>query len=257
MRHARLDALKQRGWLQQIRFSGWPLNRVLAYGLTMVGWALVAILACNAWVIGFSKPYTYDHLEWVPQRETALVLGTSPYTSSGSHNLLFDYRMNAAAQLLRCGKVERLLLSGSNPGMNYNEPRWMYDVLREKGVADEVITMDFAGVRTLDSVVRANKVFGLDRYTIVSQRFHNYRAVFLARHKGIRAIAYSWPREDARQPLLTEAREYFSRVKAVLDLFLLHTKPRYSTRRPHIDRAWNMDAINHPEQDNASGGTRV
>lgn len=209
----------------------WSWRRIAACGLTLTGWAMVAILACNAWVIGFSQPYTYDHLEWVPQRETALVLGTSPYTSSGGHNLLFEYRIKAAAQLLQHGKVRHLLLSGSNPSRHYNEPRWMYEALRERGVSEADMTMDFAGLRTLDSVVRASKVFGLDRYTIVSQRFHNFRAVFIARHKGIEAVAYSWPQEDARQPLWTEAREYLARVKAVLDLFVLNTKPRYLTEQ--------------------------
>lgn len=200
---------------------------VLAAALTGLGLLLVGVIACNAWVIGFSKPYVYDHMRWLPKRHVALVLGTSPYTSSGHENLLFDYRIKAALQLLRNGWVEQLLLSGSNPSRHYNEPQMMYQALADAGVPDAAMTMDFAGFRTLDSVVRAGKVFGLERCIIVSQRFHNFRAVFIARHKGIDAVAYSWPNEDARQPLHTEAREFLARVAAVIDLFLLHSRPKY------------------------------
>lgn len=205
----------------------WWCRRVIAAGLTFVGLLMVAVIAANAWVIGFSKPYVYDHLKWVPKRKVALVLGTSPYTSSGAENLLFNYRIKAAAQLLQAGKVEHLLLSGSNPSPHYNEPKLMRQALERQGVAGSDMTMDFAGLRTLDSVVRANKVFCLEGYTVVSQRFHNFRAVFIARHKGIDAVAYSWPHEDAQQPFFTEAREFVARVVAVLDLFVLHSRPKY------------------------------
>lgn len=213
----------------------------MAVSLTVVGLLMVAVIAANAWVIGFSKPYVYDHLKWVPESKVALVLGTSPYTSSGSENLLFNYRIKAAAQLMQAGKVEHLLLSGSNPSRHYNEPQLMYQALERQGVSGADMTMDFAGFRTLDSVVRASKVFGLDRYTIVSQRYHNFRAVFIARHKGIDAIGYSWPDEDARQPFWTEAREFVARVVAVLDLFVLHSKPRYLGEPVPIDVTNNPD----------------
>lgn len=200
---------------------------MMAAGLTLVGLLMVAVIAANAWVIGFSKPYVYDHLKWVPKRKVALVLGTSPYTSSGAENLLFNYRIKAAAQLLQAGKVEHLLLSGSNPSQYYNEPQLMYKALEHHGVSGSDMTMDFAGLRTLDSVVRANKVFCLESYTVVSQRFHNFRAVFIARHRGIDAVAYSWPHEDAQQPFFTEAREFLARVVAALDVLVLHSRPKY------------------------------
>lgn len=210
---------------------------MVAIVLTVMGLLLVALIACNAWVIGFSKPYVYDHMRWLPKGRVALVLGTSPYTGSGSENLLFDYRIKAALQLWRHGWVQQLLLSGSNPSPHYNEPQMMYQALARAGVPDSAMTMDFAGFRTLDSVVRAGKVFGLQRYIIVSQRFHNFRAVFIARHKGLDAVAYSWPDEDARQPLHTEAREFLARAWAVLDLFVLHSEPRYLGKPVPIDAA--------------------
>lgn len=190
---------------------------------------LVALgaLAANVWVVASSQTYVYEDLEKLPDNDIGLVLGTSPYTREGHKNLLFKQRIQAAASLYHAGKVRHLLLSGANPDETYNEPRKMYQALRKAGVPDAAMTMDFAGFRTLDSMVRAQKVFGLHDFTIISQRFHDYRAVFIARHEGLDAVAYNRPQEDARQNLRTEVREFFARVKAVIDLFIIFTPPRH------------------------------
>lgn len=196
------------------------------WSLTLLGLVLLAMLAINAWIIGATQARVYDHIKRVSDHKVALVLGTSPYTESGAPNLLFKYRMLAAAQLYTAGKVQLILASGANPGY-YNEPQEMYQALRRLGVPDEAIELDFAGYSTFDSIVRSKRIFGADHYIIVSQRYHVYRALFIAQHKGIDAIAYVWPAEDARQAFFTVLREYFARVKAVLDLFVWDAEPRY------------------------------
>ncbi len=195
--------------------------------ISLTGTAALAVLAINAWMIGATREAVYDTVQRVPMADVALVLGTSPYTHTGRPNLLFENRINAAAQLFHAHKVRYLLVSGANPSRAYNEPQKMYQALRKLGVPDDAITLDFAGFRTLDSVVRAKTVFGLSHVTLITQRYHEYRALFLAKRTGLSAVGYTWPDEDRRQPLRTESREYLARVKAVLDLFVLDTSPRF------------------------------
>lgn len=213
-------------WVTDIRLRA-KIRRVARAGVTALGLVLLAMLAVNAWIISTTQARIYDHIGRLPADfKVALVLGTSPYTSSGAPNMFFKHRMLAAAELYTAGKVQHILVSGANPGY-YNEPQEMYQALRELGVPHEAITLDFAGYSTFDSIVRSRRVFGLQRYIIVSQRFHDYRALFIARHAGIEAVAYVRPEEDLRQPFFTVLREYFARLKAVLDLFVWDADPRY------------------------------
>lgn len=207
--------------------------RLVRGALTALGCTLLAMLAINGWVVGTTRDRLIDDIDRLAAHDVGVVLGTSPYTRSGNRNLLFQHRMLAAAELYATGRVRHLLVSGANPDRTYNEPRKMYQALRRLGVPDAAITLDFAGFRTLDSMLRAKRIFGLDRFVVISQRFHAYRALFIARHQGLDAVAYIRSEEDRRQPLRTEAREYLARIKAVADLFVLFTRPRfYGVPRP-------------------------
>lgn len=203
--------------------------------LSAIGAGLLAMLAANAWITSTTRNLIFDNVNQLGEYDVAVVLGTSPYTRDGHPNLLFARRMQAAARLYAAGKVHHLLVSGANPSRRYNEPRKMYQALRQRGVPDRAITLDYAGFRTLDSIVRAHRIFGLSNFVIISQRYHDYRALFLASHYGINAVAYILPNEDPRLPLRTEAREYLARVKAVLDLFVLYTRPRFLGPERPID----------------------
>lgn len=192
-------------------------------------------MAGNQWVINSAKPYVIHDISEVPVRDVGLVLGTSTYTRTGASNRLFDTRMWAAVNLYNLGKVKHLLVSGANPDETYNEPRKMYKALVGAGVPEEAITMDFAGFRTLDSVVRASKVFGQQRYIIVSQEFHNYRAVYLARKQGLDVVAYAVPEEQPGQNFRTELREFSARLRALLDIYVLNTQPRFLGEPVRLD----------------------
>jgi len=202
------------------------LYRLARSMVTGVGLLLLSMLAMNAWLISTTQTRIHDHIDRLADYDVALVLGTSPYTHSGAPNLLFKHRMLAAARLYADGKVNHLLVSGANPGY-YNEPQEMYQALRRLGVPHAAMTLDFAGYSTFDSIVRSRRIFGLDRYIVVSQRYHDYRALFIAAQSGIDASAYVLPQEDLRQSFLPELREYFARVKAVLDLYAWQARPRY------------------------------
>ncbi len=142
-----------------------------------IGFFAVSYLAVEIAAYG----RTYDGVASVPKNSVGLVLGTSSKLADGTGNAYFALRMSAASQLYKEKKVDCLLVSGDNATANYNEIKSMQLALMEKGVPPERIFGDYAGFRTLDSVVRAKEVFGLSKFTVVSQESHAKRAVFLAR----------------------------------------------------------------------------
>ncbi len=181
---------------------------------------------CYYWISSTGQALSFDDIEAIEVREVALVLGTSRSVNGVYENPFFTHRMEAAAALYHAGKVKHILVSGDNSTHNYNEPRDMRQKLIALGVPKEAITMDFAGLRTLDSVVRSKEIFQQRKIIIVSQEFHNHRALFIARYHGINAIAYNakYPIYASNKTLL---REVFARSCAVLDLYLLGTQPKY------------------------------
>lgn len=188
----------------------------------LFGLVVLIVLLCNRWVINSTDAYLYQDGALLPENEVGLVLGTSPYTRGGDPNPQFHGRIQAAAELFQTGKVRRLIVSGANPDARYNEPRRMFEALREAGVPEDAILLDFAGDRTLDSVSRASTVFGLERVTIVTQKYHAYRALFLARKQGLQAVGYVAPLQNqAGYGFRHPPREIFARTLAVFDLFIL------------------------------------
>lgn len=191
--------------------------------------SLVFILLCNYWVVESTRKENYFSLEELPSNDVGLVLGTSPKTMAGSSNLFFDYRMEAAARLYKEGKIKYIILSGNNDSEYYNEPFHMKMALIARGVPEEVMTLDFAGFRTFDSVLRGKEVFNQERFTIISQNFHNARALFIAEHEGINAVAFSAQDVPQFYSVKTFLREYLARPKAVLDVFFLRPDPDLMT----------------------------
>lgn len=185
------------------------------------------IFVCNYWIISSTKSQLYSDLEKLPQRKVALVLGASKLSKRGTANMYFTYRMLAAYELYKTHKVQYLLLSGDNHIEGYDEPSDMKEALMKLGVPDTCIVLDYAGFRTLDSVVRCKEVFGEDSVIIVSQEFHNQRALFIANKNNIQAIAYNAKEVNKNYSFKTKAREYFARVKCVLDIYLLSTSPKF------------------------------
>jgi SanA protein len=170
---------------------------------------------------------TYNVAAQVPNHKAALVLGCSKTLASGRANLFFRYRIEAAAALYHAGKADYLIVSGDNHRHGYDEPTDMREALIAAGVPAERIYRDYAGFRTLDSVVRAREVFGQREIVIVSQPFHNQRAIFIARGHGIDAIGFNAADVARFGGLRTKAREHLARCKTVLDVWLLRTLPKF------------------------------
>lgn len=171
----------------------------------------------------------YDVPADVPLQNVAVVLGTSPKVAGGGTNVLYEARLDAAAQLYTAGRVKCLLVSGDNGDRRYNEPTRMRADLIRRGIPAKDVVCDYAGFRTLDSIVRAQKVFGQDSYVIVSQPFHNERAVYIARQRGINAIAYNAVQAPLGFGLWI--RERFARFTAILDMNVFNRQPRFLGKR--------------------------
>ncbi len=193
------------------------------------GYALCARIIQEA-----GKGRVYDRADIIPPREVGLVLGTSELRPDGGPNPYFNYRIAAAVKLYQLGKVKHLLVSGDNHLNGYNEPEDMKNALIAQHVPAGVITLDYAGLRTLDSIVRADKVFGLKRFTIISQRDHDDRALLIARYYGVDAIAYAADDVPFHYAVRSHIHEWLAQIKVVLDLYVLHTKPKYLGRREII-----------------------
>jgi SanA protein len=181
----------------------------------------------NEQVTKSGESMIFTNTESMPKSKVGLLLGTSKYTKGGRRNLFFAHRIEAAADLYRTGKIDYLLVSGDNRKVEYNEPKEMRLALIAAGVPDSAIVSDYAGFRTFDSVVRAKEVFGQASITIISQQFHLERALFIAKQWDIPAIGYQAQGVPAGYAIKTEIREYFARIKAILDVFILGTSPKF------------------------------
>ncbi|WP_051621793.1 vancomycin high temperature exclusion protein [Ruminobacter sp. RM87] len=170
--------------------------------------------------------YTYNSVEKIPHNRTGLLLGTSKFVSKNRINQYYQNRINAAIELFHSGKIDYIVVSGDNALQSYNEPRTMRKDLIKRGIPSDRIYLDYAGFRTLDSVVRIKHIFKQNSVTIISQDFHNERAVYIARHNGINAIAFNAhvPKQDF---FVSNIREFFARLKCILDVYIFDSKPKF------------------------------
>lgn len=202
-----------------------PWRRLLRRGLTVVGGLIVLgvllVVILNAWMVAVAAGQIYTRPVDVPATPVALVLGAGP----GSH--YFDARLDAAVALYKAGKVRHLLVSGDGaaPDPLGSETALMWEGLRRRGIPAAAITRDDAGLRTLDSMARARKIFGLQSIVIVTQEFHLSRALYLARAWGLRAVGYA-AADPGGEFYDSHLREWLARVKAVADIDLLNTQPQ-------------------------------
>lgn len=195
------------------------------------GWAVTLgaaiILATNLIVVNDARGRTFDSADRLPANEAGLLLGTSKYSGRGVLNPFFENRIAAAVELYELGRVRIIIASGDNGELSYNEPIEMKRELLKRGIPESQVYLDYAGFSTLDSIIRIHRVFGQSRLTVISQKFQNERAIFIANHYGIDVVGFN--ARDVSGPLAfrVHVREVFARVKAYLDVFVLHTQPRY------------------------------
>ncbi len=224
--------MKAREFLCRIKQNWFRLAAVLAGGATTV---IALVLWADQRCEQAAHGRVFRSVDTVPAREVGLVLGTSKETRHGTPNLHFNQRIAAAVALYRAGKVHHLLVSGDNHIATYDEPTDMRNALAAAGVPANAITCDYAGFRTLDSVVRAREVFGLSQCTIISEEFHCPRALWIAQRHGMDAIAFAAPDVSLKSwSLRADVREQLARVRCGVDLYVLHRGPKFPGPREPI-----------------------
>jgi SanA protein len=210
------------------------LRRALKISLALGFLGFGIILYANLTAIWASRGRLFDNVSDLPQTQVGLVFGTSDKMPNGrDDNLYFRYRIDAAVEVWKAGKVETLIVSGDNLSdpPYYNEPDKMRRALVKRGVPEDRIVSDPRGMRTLDSVVRAKEVFGTDTVLLISQRFHNERAIYLAKANGIQAYGFNARDVDTQTGLKTRIREVGARVKMWLDVNFLNTRPSHMGKK--------------------------
>lgn len=187
---------------------------------------ILIVFICNSVIEKNTKSLNFSSLETIPANKVGLVLGTNPLLKNGNVNRYFLYRVDAVEALFKAEKIEFILISGDNGRQGYNEPEAFKKVLVERGIPAERIFLDYAGFRTLDSVIRAREIFGLEEFTIISQQFHNERAIYIAQKNGINAIGFNAQDVTDYNGFKTKVREYLARTKLFVDIFL-GTTPKF------------------------------
>ena len=198
------------------KFCTWLICLIIVVCLTLM-------LVSNHIVVNNAKGKVFSEMASIKYNKVGMLLGTTPQARIDRvKNYFFIYRIDAAEQLYRAGKIEKILISGDENSLDgINEPECMKDSLVARGVPASAIILDGKGYRTICSVVNANKVFGLKSFTIISQEFHNERALYQAEHLGLdveNLQAYNAKMPKSRRAFLTTIREYFARVKMFIDL---------------------------------------
>ena len=179
--------------------------------------AVLLMILANVWVVALTNGRTFTKISKVPPRETALVLGTSPRMKSGVSNPYFTKRMDATALLYHHGKIKKIIVSGEK-SQGYDEPFAMKNYLvYQEGVPENIIIEDPKGFKTQASISNCKNIYKKNDIIIVSQGFHNLRALFYARNNNMNALGF-----DAQDVLSNQSyyrnqsREFLARVSAVV-----------------------------------------
>ena len=187
---------------------------------------VIAIYTSNKVIIKNAEEKLFNTTETIPKNKVGLLLGTVKYLSNGRVNLYYQFRLNAAVELYKAKKIDFILVSGDNGSEGYDEPTDFKNDLIKAGIPEDKIYLDYAGFRTLDSVVRIKEIFGQTSVTIISQQFHNERALYLANHFEIDAIGYNAKGVSGKKAIKVQLREYLARVKVFIDI-LFNIKPKF------------------------------
>jgi SanA protein len=210
--------------------------RIVKWIFLIVLFIIIGLLVIDSYISKQAEADMYNDISKVPAKKAVLVLGTAKYMIGGGKNYFYTYRIHAAVELFKAGKVKAIVVSGDHSTKYYNETGRMQKDLIKAGIPSQYITLDPLGVRTLDSLVRAEAIFDLKDYIIVSQRFHLERALFIAKSKGQKVIGFTAkdiPGTVAAYRM--KAREYLARAKAFLDVYIFYTTPRFDGKKEKVN----------------------
>lgn len=199
------------------------IKHVIAIGATCLLVVFIVIIVCDVLVTSNAKARTFDDVSDVPHNKVGLLLATSPITPQGEHNYYFDNRVKAADELYKAGKVDFIIASGGDYTQaqpnGCDEPSAIRDSLVARGIPENRIVLDYDGTRTLNSIAKAREVYDLDSLTLISQKYHNERAIYLADKHGLHAVGYNAAPSPVRSKRIKNTlREYLARVKMFIDV---------------------------------------
>lgn len=214
-----------------LRFVKKVIGRLLMLPLALTVAVVLCVGALELWSNSVAAPHCHAAVADCRAGDVAVVLGCTP-TIHGRRNKYFTGRMDAAAELWKSGKIRCLIVSGDNSEKYYNEPRYMTEALVSRGVPANKIVPDYAGLRTYDSVVRAQRVFGANQVTFISQPDHVERAVTMARMLGMDAEGLEAPDRVQRRSVRLKQwlRERAARAAMFFDV-VTHHEPRHLGER--------------------------
>ena len=207
-----------------------PKRRLFAISLFII---LFLFFAPSILIVLSSKNKTYNSVKELPHNKVGLLLGTSKYVTRGHINLYYKYRIEATVKLFNAKKIDYILISGDNGQVEYNEPKTIRQDLIKMGIPSERIFLDYAGFRTWDSIIRAKKVFGETKLTVISQEFHNERAIFIGIRNKMDIIGYNAKDVSRKYGGKTKVREKFARIKLMIDI-IFNKQPKYLGKRIEI-----------------------
>lgn len=202
------------------------MRKLLIIPFLLLFFLFIFLLSLDLWISYKTDNKIYHSIQEMPKRDIALVLGTSKYIGK-TLNSYYSHRVEAAQHLFHENKVNALLLSGDNAHRSYNEPWTMKRDMLKAGVPEENIFLDYAGFRTLDSIIRAKEVFNADKFTIVTQGFHCERALFISEYHNIDAICLAVKSPTGIDNFKIRMRETLARMKAFIDIYILNQQPKF------------------------------
>ena len=226
-------------------------RRIIIWSIAIIVVIIAVIAMCHIIVARNASGKTYDDVDDTSHRKVGLILGTSPISTwNGRRNYYFDYRIKAGAELYNSGKVDWLVVSGGdyrNTENGYDEPVAMRDSLMKQGVDSTRIILDYDGTRTLNSIAKMRDVYCQDSIIIISQKYHNERALYQAKHLGIEAIAFNAKTPGRRTSWLrNRGREVLARVKLFIDVTRgLHPDIKESIIRDFTNADADVISVSH------------
>ena len=231
---------------------------VISIGFIMV-LGVVAMICCYLIIVANASGRTYEDVNEIPHNKLGLLLATSPVTPGGAHNFDFENRIKSAEELYKAGKIDYIMASGGDYTQDHkfgcDEPMAIMDSLIARGIPADRIILDYDGTRTLNSIVKAKAVYGIDSVTLISQKYHNERAIYLADKNGLYAIGYNAnPSPIRRNRIKNTVREIFARPKMFLDFIYNPNKPKfslpknYNTIKELLSEYFENTGINEYEQ---------
>lgn len=187
---------------------------------------LVSIFVSNYSIEQNAQTKIFSEVKNIPKNKVGLLLGTAKTLQNGQLNLYYKYRLYATIALFKAKKIAFIVISGDNSSKNYDEPTDFKNDLIKAGIPENKIFLDYAGFRTLDSVIRIKEIFDQNSVTIISQQFHNERAIYLAEHFDIKAIGFNAKNVSNRYGFKVKLREYLARVKVFVDI-IFQVEPKF------------------------------